>query len=161
MTYWDILVVWLECRFLDTEVDSSNPCISMLCPRARHFISIGSVASALKWVPGGNNLVKVVQCYELFGGIALKNNDFLNKYAFLQTMLRWWQWWGILDIIWNRVTDWRRNKREQVNIKCCLNVCRSVEKMHGVWAGASVARAWWIFCGISVLYDGLVLLFQW
>ena len=23
---------WLECRFLDTEVDSSNPGISMLCP---------------------------------------------------------------------------------------------------------------------------------
>ena len=26
-----ILVVWLECRFLDTEVDGSNPGISMLC----------------------------------------------------------------------------------------------------------------------------------
>ena len=29
---WSILVVWLECRFLDTEVDGSNPGISMLCP---------------------------------------------------------------------------------------------------------------------------------
>ena len=27
-----ILVVWLECLFLDTEVDGSNPGISMLCP---------------------------------------------------------------------------------------------------------------------------------
>ena len=27
-----ILVVWLEFRFLDTEVDGSNPGISMLCP---------------------------------------------------------------------------------------------------------------------------------
>ena len=29
---WSILVMWLECRFLDTEVDSSNPDITMLCP---------------------------------------------------------------------------------------------------------------------------------
>ena len=29
---WSILVVWLECRFLDTEVDGSNRGISMLCP---------------------------------------------------------------------------------------------------------------------------------
>ena len=27
-----ILVMWLECRFLDTEVEGSNPGISMLCP---------------------------------------------------------------------------------------------------------------------------------
>ena len=27
-----ILVVWLECRFLDTEVDGSIPGNSMLCP---------------------------------------------------------------------------------------------------------------------------------
>ena len=27
-----ILVVWLECRFQNTEVDSSNPGNSMLCP---------------------------------------------------------------------------------------------------------------------------------
>ena len=26
---WGILVMWLECRFLDTEVDGSNPGISM------------------------------------------------------------------------------------------------------------------------------------
>ena len=26
--------------------------------------------------PGGDNLVKGVQCYELFGGIALKNHTF-------------------------------------------------------------------------------------
>ena len=29
---WSILVMWLECRFWDTEVDGSNPGISMLCP---------------------------------------------------------------------------------------------------------------------------------
>ena len=27
-----ILVMWLECRFLVTEVDCSNPDIGMLCP---------------------------------------------------------------------------------------------------------------------------------
>ena len=27
-----ILVIWLECRFLDTEVDGSNPDNSMLFP---------------------------------------------------------------------------------------------------------------------------------
>ena len=27
-----ILVMWLECRFLDTEVDGLNTGISMLCP---------------------------------------------------------------------------------------------------------------------------------
>ena len=27
-------------------------------------------------MPGGDNLVKDVQCYELFGGIALKNHAF-------------------------------------------------------------------------------------
>ena len=30
----------------------------------------------MKLVPGGDNLVKGVQCYELFGGIALKNHAF-------------------------------------------------------------------------------------
>ena len=66
--------MWFECRFLDTEVDGSNPGISMLCPWAKHFIRIASVDSAVKLVPGGDNLVKVVQCYELFRGIALKNH---------------------------------------------------------------------------------------
>ena len=61
---------------LDTEVDSSNPCSSMLFPWARHFICIASVDLAVKWVQGGDNLVKDVQCYELFGGIALKNHAF-------------------------------------------------------------------------------------
>ena len=75
--YKGILVMWLECRFLDTEVDSSNPRISMLCLCARHFICIASVDSAVKLVPGGNNLVKVVQCCELFEGIAFQNHAFL------------------------------------------------------------------------------------
>ena len=34
--------------FLDTEVDDSNPSISMMCPSVRHFISIASVDSAVK-----------------------------------------------------------------------------------------------------------------
>ena len=34
------------------------------------------VVPAEKLVPGGDNLVKDVQCYELFGGIALENNAF-------------------------------------------------------------------------------------
>ena len=61
---------------LDTEVDGSNPRSSMLFPWARHFIRIASFDSAVKWVPGGDNLVKDVQCYELFGGIALQNKAF-------------------------------------------------------------------------------------
>ena len=73
---WSILVVWFECRFLVTEVDGSNPVNSMLFPWARYFICIASVDSAEKWVPGGDNLVNDVQCYELFGGIALINNAF-------------------------------------------------------------------------------------
>ena len=61
---------------LDTEVDGSNPGSSMLFPWARHSIRIASVDSAVKWVLGGDNLVKDVQCYELFGGIALINHAF-------------------------------------------------------------------------------------
>ena len=37
----------------------------------------------MKLVPGGDNLVKDVQCYELFGGIALKNRAF----SFFQCLL--------------------------------------------------------------------------
>ena len=48
----------------------------MFSPWARDFIRIASVDSAVKWVPGGDNLVKGVQCYELFGGIALKIHTF-------------------------------------------------------------------------------------
>ena len=56
---------------LDTEVDGSNSGSSMLFPWARHFID-----SAVNWVPGGDNLVMDVQCYMLFGGIALKNHAY-------------------------------------------------------------------------------------
>ena len=52
----------------------------MFSPWARDFIRIASVDSAVKWVPGGDNLVKGVQCYELFGGIALKNHTFSFSY---------------------------------------------------------------------------------
>ena len=48
LAIWSILVMWLECRFLDAEVDGSNPGICMLCPLARRFIRIASVDSAAK-----------------------------------------------------------------------------------------------------------------
>ena len=55
-----------------------KPGINMLCPWARLFIRIASVHLAVKWVPGGDILMKGVQCYKLFGGIALKNYAFFN-----------------------------------------------------------------------------------
>ena len=60
----------------DTEVDGRNPGSSMLFPWAKNFISIASVDSSVKWEPGKDNLVMDVQCYEFFGGIALKNHAF-------------------------------------------------------------------------------------
>ena len=38
----------------------------------------------MKRVPGGDNFVKDVQCYELFGGIALKNHAFSFHFIFHQ-----------------------------------------------------------------------------
>ena len=55
----------------------------MFSPWARDFIRIASVGSAVKWVPGGYNLVNGVQCYELFGGIAFKNHTFKKKKLWL------------------------------------------------------------------------------
>ena len=68
--------VVVRMSILDTKVAGSNLSINMFSPWARDFIRIASVESAVKWVPGGDNLVKGVQCYELFGGIALKNHTF-------------------------------------------------------------------------------------
>ena len=68
-----------------------------------------------------------------------------TKQVCLQTRLRWWQWWGTPDIIWNRVPDRRRSKRKRTITKCCRTVFRSIEKRHGVWAGASVAVVRWLF----------------
>ena len=56
-----------------------------------------------------------------------------------QTRFRWLQWWGIPDIIWHRVPYRRRSKRKWTITKCCLTMCGSTEKWHGVWAGASDA----------------------
>ena len=64
-----------------------------------------------------------------------------TKQVRLQTWLRWWQRWGTPDTIWNRVPD--RSKRKWTITKCCLTVCRSNEKRHGVWAGASAAGVRW------------------
>ena len=68
---------------LDTKVDGSIPSINMFSHWARDFIRIASVDSAVKWVPGGDNLVKGVQCYELFGGIALKIHIFSFHITYL------------------------------------------------------------------------------
>ena len=70
--------MWLECRFQDTVVDGSDPGFSMLYPCARHFFRIASVDSAVKWVPGGDSFMKGAQCYEFFGGIALRYHAFLG-----------------------------------------------------------------------------------
>ena len=77
-----------------------------------------------------------------------------TKQVCLQTRLKWWQWWGTLDIIWNRVPDRRGSKRKWTITKCCLTVCRSIEKRHGVWAGASVAGVQWLFMQhVSDIYN--------
>ena len=77
---WTIGVV-VRMSILDTKVDGSIPSIDMFSPWARDFIRIASVDSAVKWVPGGDNLVKGVQCYELFGGIALKIHTFSFSFS--------------------------------------------------------------------------------
>ena len=77
-------MMWLECRLLDTEVDGSNPGVGMLCPWAKHFIHIASVDSAVKLVPGGDNLVMGVKFYELCGEIALYNHAFSFLKCFLE-----------------------------------------------------------------------------
>ena len=51
----------------------------MLCLQARHFIHFASVDSFVKLVPGGDNLEKGVQCYELFGGIAFITQSFFDN----------------------------------------------------------------------------------
>ena len=78
-----------------------------------------------------------------------------------QTRLRWWKWWGTPDIIWNRDQDRKRSKRKWAIIKCCLTVCRSIEKRNGVCAGASYAEMWYFFGSMSVTYDASVLLWNW
>ena len=60
--------MWLGSRFLDTEVDYSNPVsISILFTRAKHIIRIGSDDTDAKCVQVGDTLVKGVQCNKLFG----------------------------------------------------------------------------------------------
>ena len=46
--FWSTLAMWLECRFMDTEVGFSKPGISMLSPCTRHFIRIATVDSSVK-----------------------------------------------------------------------------------------------------------------
>ena len=107
VSYEHIGVV-VRMSIMDTDVDGSNPSISMFSPWARDFIRIASVDSAVKWVPGGDNLVKSVQCYKLFGGIALKNHAFsflpsstltiFNQHIVKVTALKqffWSCWWFV------------------------------------------------------------------
>ena len=69
---WSILAMWLEYRFLDTEVDGSKPGISMYVSFEQDTLSaLPQSTPAVKWVPGGDNLTKVVQRYERFRGIPL------------------------------------------------------------------------------------------
>ena len=68
-----------------------------------------------------------------------------TKQVCFQTRLKWWQWWGTPDIIWNRVPYRRRSKRKWTITKCCLTVFRSIEKRHGEWAGASDAGVWLLY----------------
>ena len=76
--------MWLECQFLHTEVDGSNPGISIrnhneyvvslsktLYP---HCFSRLSCEMSTTW----GHSREGVQCYELFGGIALKNTIFYS-----------------------------------------------------------------------------------
>ena len=81
LTSWNIVGVVVRMSILDTKVAGSSHSINKFSPWARDFIRIASVDSAVKWVPGGDNLVKGVQCYELFGGIALKNHTFSFQYV--------------------------------------------------------------------------------
>ena len=50
--------------------------------------------------------------------------------------------------IWNHLELSSRQKKKQKKrtiTKCCPTVCRSIEKRHGVWAGASVADVQWLY----------------
>ena len=84
---WTIGVA-VRMSILDTNVDGSIPSIYMFSPWARDFICIASVDSAVKWVPGVDNLVKGVQCYELFGGIALKIHTFSFHFHYERILLK-------------------------------------------------------------------------
>ena len=86
---------------LDTKVAGSNLSINMFSPWAWDFIRIASVDSAVKWVPGGDNLVKGVQCYELFGGIALKNHTFSFSYYVLMYLKTYPDWLAVLQTHWH------------------------------------------------------------
>ena len=68
----------------------------MLCPSAWHFIRIASVDSAVKWVPGGDTLMKGVQCYEFFGGKALKNHTIFLTTTITTVFACWsiFYWWS-------------------------------------------------------------------
>ena len=80
-----------------------------------------------------------------------------TKQVCLQTRLKWWQWWGTPNIIWNRVPD-RRRKRKWTITKCCLTACRSIKKRHGVWVEWVLRVCNGFLCSMSVTHDGAVLL---
>ena len=103
----------------DTEVDGSNPGSSMLFPWARHFIRIASVDSAVKWVPGWDNLVKDVQCYELFVGIALKNHAF-SFFIFSCTYMHSWYVIDFFHFFLNKQCSHVYKEIKFLQSTCCL-----------------------------------------
>ena len=120
---WTIGVV-VRMSILDTKVAGSNLSINMFSPWARDFIRIASVDSAVIWVPGGDNLVKGVQCYELFGGIAHKNHafSFISFHFYYETYIYIYVKKRILycfllhwNVIW--ILQW---KKMSPTISCCL-----------------------------------------
>ena len=55
-----ILVMWMRCRLLDTEIDGLSPALGISMFRPSHLVRIVSVYSAVKGVPDGNTVVKRV-----------------------------------------------------------------------------------------------------
>ena len=71
--------MWLECRILDTEVDGSN-LSNCICVLEQDTLSaLLQSTQLLNRVPGVDNHVKGVQCYELFKVLVHKNNAFLER----------------------------------------------------------------------------------
>ena len=63
-------------KYVITNVHSI--CITCLYVYIYKYViaNVHSICITCLYIPGGDNLVKGVQCYELFGGIALKNHTF-------------------------------------------------------------------------------------
>ena len=80
-----ILVMWSECRFLDTEVDGSNPgivcCVIGIVSLSKTLYPHCLCRLSCEIITRREQPREGIQCYELFGGIALKNHTFLSGYT--------------------------------------------------------------------------------